>query len=243
MIVRVFILMTICGLLSCLPLCSNPDYVHIPDPSFRQYCLEQFDSDQDGRISYEEAADAEVIVCSHRGICSLEGIQYFTSLKVLECNENQLTSIDLSGNTQLERLSCRDNKLTSLELRGNKELVHLICGKNQLRTLDLKTNVNLEYLLCAMNRLESLDISHCRNLVFLWCWKNNLQVLYLEGNPQLKTLNCTRNYLKKLDINTNRNLHFVDCSQNPYLKELYTAKRQKFIEMKKDDHTELHTAG
>lgn len=114
----------------CVTSCDKNGYVQIPDPAFNQYCLEHFDTDNDRKINYAEADSVQIMVCNHRGIESLEGIAYFTSLRILECNQNQLTSLDLSANRKLERLSCRSNRLTSLDLSGNRELVHLICGKN-----------------------------------------------------------------------------------------------------------------
>ena len=60
-----------------------------------------------------------------------------TALKNLDCEYNQLTSLDVSSNTELSKLECNDNRLTSLDLTGCSALQYLECDNNQLTELDL----------------------------------------------------------------------------------------------------------
>ena len=46
-------------------------------------------------------------------------IGYFTALERLECNNNQLTSLDISNNTALKYMSCYSNQLSSLDVSKN----------------------------------------------------------------------------------------------------------------------------
>ena len=74
----------------------------IPDPVFRTYVLENFDTDRDGKISSEEA-DAVLVIDLGReeptdtpGIKSLEGVEYFKNLRELIGAFHPLTSLRLS---------------------------------------------------------------------------------------------------------------------------------------------------
>ncbi len=74
-----------------------------------------------------------------------------TALTYLDCDENQLTSLDVSGNTALTDLDCDDNQLTSLDVSKNTALTYLDCDDNQLTSLDVSKNTALEELYCYNN--------------------------------------------------------------------------------------------
>ncbi|MCK9310123.1 MAG: leucine-rich repeat domain-containing protein, partial [Candidatus Cloacimonetes bacterium] len=76
--------------------------IHIPDPNFKRYCIKNFDVNNDGEISIEEALKIRHIDCCGLNIKSLEGIGNFHNLKKLHCDENKLTSLDLSNNLLLQ---------------------------------------------------------------------------------------------------------------------------------------------
>ena len=118
----------------------------IPDPVFRTYVLDNFDTDRDGKISRKEA-DAVLAIdlgrlCAELGPAteSLAGIEYFKNLKQLICNGNTLAELDLSQNTRLTELNCWDNPLPALNLSKNTELVKLNCNYTALAELDLTQN-------------------------------------------------------------------------------------------------------
>lgn len=53
----------------------------------------------------------------------------FSSLTVLECSENKLTSLNVSSNASLVFLCCKYNRLTYLDVSNNTKLEDLICDK------------------------------------------------------------------------------------------------------------------
>lgn len=65
-----------------------------------------------------------------------------TALEVLNCFENQLSSLDLSGVTALKELGCSNNKLRSLNVSKNKVLEALSCDDNV--TIIGKANTKLQ---------------------------------------------------------------------------------------------------
>ena len=148
------------------------------------------------------------------GITDLTGIEDFTALTELSCDDNQLTSLDLSGNPLLEVLWCTGNQLTSLDLSGNPLLEELGCENNQLTSLDLSGNPVLEEFYCDSNQLTSLDLSGNPLLEELYCGDNQLTSLDLSGNPLLVYLWCNNNQLTSLDLTSNTVLEGLDCSNN-----------------------------
>ncbi len=85
---------------------------NFPDESFRAYVSDSFDANGDGVLSAEEIACVTEIDVHDCGISDLTGIEHFSSLMSLNCDGNQLTSLDLSSNTALATLSCTGNTYT-----------------------------------------------------------------------------------------------------------------------------------
>ena len=133
-------------------------FVQFEDENFKAYCVENFDSDGDGKVSYAEAKVVTNIDVCNKGISSLKGIESFTNLTYLSCfsnpfssSSNQLTSLDVSKNTALTVLKCYSNRLTSLDVSQNTALKQLWCSSNQLTSLDVSKNTALELLYCNSN--------------------------------------------------------------------------------------------
>ena len=207
---------------------------NFPDANFRTV-VKEYDTDKDENLSRVEIEAVKEIKCYHKDIRSLTGIEYFTALQTLKCYSNQLTSLDISGNTALksldcaknqlaaldvsqntalESLDCADNQLTTLDVSRNTALESLDCAKNQLTTLDVSQNTALESLNCADNQVTSLDISQNTALEYLICASNKLTALNVSGNATLKFLNCESNELTALDVNRNTALNTLNCRNN-----------------------------
>ncbi len=206
-----------------------------PDPVFRAYVLENFDTDQDGALSDEEIAAVNSINVESMGIESLNGVGMFSELKNLNCRDNHLTELDLSANEKINSLECGYNRLTSLDLSHNPELTGigvrdnqltmldvsclpglktLGCGGNQLVSLDLSHNHALRDLYCWGNRLTELDVSECKDLQQLFCYNNQLKNLDLCNLSNLRNFNCDNNQLTSLDLSANTQLETFVCDWN-----------------------------
>ena len=195
-----------------------PDYtnanVPFEDANFKAYCVENFDRNGDGEISYEEALLVTCIHCNNSNIQSLSGIECFTNLTYLYCSSNHLTSLDVSHNTQLRDLHCDDNQLTSLEVSHNTSLISLRCHLNQLTSLDVSHNTKLTDLYCYSNQLNSLDVNNCTKMTSLWCYSNQLTNLDVSHNTKLTDLYCYSNQLTCLDVSHNTALTSLLCNSN-----------------------------
>ncbi len=195
----------------------------------------KIDTNNDGQIQVSEALLIKYLNVSLAGISSVIGINEFinlkyfncdnnqltslnvsslTNLQLLICNNNQLTSVNVSGLTNLQRLECISNQLTSLNVSGLTNLQILECSYNQLTSLNLSGLTNLQILECSYNQLTSLNLSYSTNLVHLICNDNQLSSLNVSGLTNLQYLYCNNNQLPSLNVSGLTNLFNFDCSGN-----------------------------
>ena len=158
--------------------------------------------------------DIESMHVHGKRIKSLQGIEYFKNLKILDCHDNQLTELDLGQNTKLETLDCYDNQLTELGLGQNTELETLDCHDNQIRSLDLSALGELKKLGVSGNSLTALDLSQNSLLKCLYCQNNQLKELELQANTDLIELDCGNNQLTELDLGQKTKLEMLDCNHD-----------------------------
>ena len=189
------------------------DNTNFPDANFRTV-VKKFDTNQDSSLSDTEIAAVKKIKCSNKGITNLKGIEYFTSLNILWCTDNQLTALDVSENTALTELYCNANQLTSLDVSKNTALTKLYCYNNQLTTLDVNKNTALTDLACKSNQLTALDVSKNTALTYLDCYANQLTTLDVSKNTALTYLDCYANQLTTLDVSKNTALTELYCNAN-----------------------------
>ena len=189
------------------------DEENFPDANFRNYLLSR-PYGTDGVLTDEEIAGITSIYVSYENIADLTGIEHFTALRTLECNGNQLTSLDVSQNTALKRLDCGFNQLAALDVSHNTALERLDCYSNQLAALDVSHNTALTTLMCDRNQLTALDVSHNTALKRLDCYSNQLAALDVSHNTALERLDCYSNQLAALDVSQNTALKRLACSNN-----------------------------
>ncbi len=186
-----------------------------------------WDTNSDGKLSPAEAAAVDIIYLRSEvewdngrliglgDIVSLEGIEYFTGLEYLDCNGNQLSTLDVSDNSSLITLNCGVNPLSTINISKNTALQTLSCQYTQLNTLDISNNGALINLSLSDNNLTSLDLSNNGALKSLYLGYNNLTSLDLSKTIELAFLDCSNNQLTSLDISNCDMLYSMSCSNNP----------------------------
>ena len=176
------------------------------------------DPEDIAKIKEEVAGITELDVSdvqNNGGLTSLKGIEYFSSLEVLDCSDNNLTTLDVSGCTALTELSCYNNSLTTLDVSHNTALRKLWCYNNNLTTLDVSGCTALTELYCGGNNLSTLDVSANTALDYLFCYNNSLTTLDVSHNTALRKLWCYNNNLTTLDVSNNTALKHMLCFYNP----------------------------
>ena len=177
------------GIAYQLPLLQYPPNIvaaylsSFPDENFRNALKEQGIGNfyTTPYITFEDVDNTKKLDVSWKDIASLTGIQYFTALETLYCQDNQLTALDVSKNTALKTLNCSYNQLTSLDLSKNTALKTLNCSYNQLTSLDLSKNTALVLLWCFDNQLTSLDVSMNKNLLDMIFFSNQIQGVNMDN--------------------------------------------------------------
>ena len=256
------ILLLCCMVLTLLPTAAFAaddvviDETNFPDEGFRQYVKDKFDTNKDDTLSADEIAEAKEISVEGKPITSFKGIEYFTALTNLECSRTKLTSLDtshnkklgylrcnyipdlttlnVSQNTELKVLYCNDNALADLNLTNNSALETLECGDNELTTLDLSKNTELKYFGCFNSKLSSLDLTNNTNLEELYFCGNNVSNIDVSENTKLKFLHLFGNQLITLDTSKNSNLQRLWVYTNP-LTSMYLGDSGSTMEVKFDN--------
>lgn len=194
----------------------GPQYTLIPDLNFEKklIALGHDSGTPDGKVLTDKINKITILNVSSSSITNLTGIQDFVSLKTLYCNQNGLTSLDITKNIALTTLDCQVNQLTTIDVSKNLTLTFLNCNSNKLNSLNLSKNVNLTSLACSFNQLTMLDISKNVDLKTLICMNNKLSTLELSINVDLNQIYCSANQLTTLDISKNVALKEFFCNSN-----------------------------
>ncbi|ECC1681069.1 TPA: LapB repeat-containing protein [Listeria innocua] len=187
---------------------------YFPDNNLAKAVAEKMNKNVDESVTVEELAKITELDARSQGIEDSTGIEYLTGLEILNLDDNQLKSIDVSKNLALEELTCDNNELTQLDVSQNTALEYLYCPRNQLTKLDVSNNSALRYLACDVNQLTNLDVSRNPALTNLGCTKNQLTDLDVSKNPNLNTLVCSDNQLANLDVSQNQALEYLTCDNN-----------------------------
>ena len=194
----------------------NPNlYTYIPDQNFEQELINLgYDNLIDQYVLTSDISGVTDLFLNGIGVSDLTGVEDFSSLTILECEFNQLSSLDLSQNSNLTSLNCSNNQLTTLDVSQNSNLTSLSCQYNQLTNLNINGLSNLLDLNCEVNQLTSLDVSQNPNLFLLHCYDNQLTTLIVNGANNLVDLHCSNNQLTTLDLSNNIALNTLNCSMN-----------------------------
>ena len=200
---------------------SYAQTVQIPDPVFKKQLVNniKINTNSDTVISIEEARAVDTLILNNyriTAIKSLEGIEAFKNIKVLDIQHNALDSLDLSQNLNLVKLNCSHNRLTSLIVSHLVKLMHLHVSANRLTHLEVSQLPLLETLEVGRNKLSALDISHNPKLKVLYAPVNELTSINTGANPDLEELDLTLNHLSILDLTQNLKIKSLSLNQNTF---------------------------
>lgn len=138
----------------------------------------------------------------------------YGSLIILDCDNNQISDLNVTGYKLLKSIDCKSNRLKSLNMSGCKSLQKLECDNNQLSNLNLDGCQNLEILSCCNNQLKKLNLNSCIALREIQCVYNQLRDLNVNNCSKLEELICFKNQIRFLDLNSCPKLVELDCYSN-----------------------------
>ncbi len=166
------------------------DWVQFSDENFSRYLIINCDSNSDGHISIEEALEVKEIDLSqfttYFPIRSLDGIEHFSNLEKLRCNSHLTGELNLSSNLALVEVDCSNNNLEGIDLTGCSDIETLNISNNPLRTLDISDLTSLKELTADNCKyLTALDLSNNTALTNLSMRYNGLSDIDLRNNTSL----------------------------------------------------------
>ncbi|MDR0893400.1 MAG: Ig-like domain-containing protein [Mediterranea sp.] len=233
----------------------NDELVPIPDILFRNRLRINFDKDNDGLLTKEEAKLVTAVDCNNYvfpdyvKITSAEGIEYFENLESLDISWNKLSKLDVSKNPKLTTLTCRGNNADLVLVFKNVE------QKKQMTSLDMDATTKIEYVEAIPDE-EVVPIEDANFLAFLirnfdtdgdeklskteakaveeifypGAAKGVTPLTSLRGIEYftgLKVLRCAANALTSLDLSNNLELTKLVCTNNKQLSSLDISKNTK----------------
>ncbi|MBW1296017.1 hypothetical protein [Aquimarina litoralis] len=166
-----------------------------------------------------------------KNINDLTGIEDFVALTYLNCNGNNLTTIDITKNIQLTYFNAAQNNISTVDLSNNTLLETLYLFSNDLSAIDLSNNTALKQLYIQRNtNLPNFDISNNILLEEIDCSETNITTLNTKNNTLLRNLEANDSPLSSLDLSTNTalellrlfttNITVLDLTNNINLTEL-----------------------
>ncbi len=189
---------------------------YVPDNNFEQALIDLgYDIVLDNYVHTPNINAVTSLDVSSKSISDLTGIEDFVALLSLTCNNNNLTSLDVSENLVLRGLYCSYNDLPSLNVSNNPDLRNLYCNNNiRLTSLDVSNNEGLAELQCNGNNLYSLTMSAINSLYSLQCYDNDLTSINVSSHTNLYSLVCDNNDLASINITNNTNLRYLVINDN-----------------------------
>jgi hypothetical protein len=170
-------------IISCFPLLVAGQYTFVPDDNFEQALINLgYDFLLDDNVETTAIDTISYLAINGLGISDLTGIEDFISLSELFCYSNQLSSLNLSNNTQLFEVSCSNNQLTYIDIRNGN-------------------NPGLWYFQSINNpELDCIDVDDLAWANINWS-KDSWTTFSLSCTPtDIKDYNGKRRLIKILDI-------------------------------------------
>ena len=106
-----------------IPINIFGQYTNVPDANFELALLNLgYDFVIDGVVETSAIDTITELYINNENIADLTGIEDFIALKSLFCYNNNLSTLNLSNNTQLFEVTCSGNNLISIDLRNGNNL-------------------------------------------------------------------------------------------------------------------------
>lgn len=132
---------------------------YFPDAKFRQYILDNIDTNKDKKLSASEISAVTKIDITGLGVANLKGIERFTSLTELYVSGNKLKTVNLTKNTKLTSLNLSKNSLSgTLNLSKCTKLQTVMYSNNSLTKVTMpakKYLKNLDYVDASYNKFTT----------------------------------------------------------------------------------------
>ena len=172
---------------------------YVPDDNFELALTIYDDVPNDNYVPTSNIDVLEELNLSNKNITDLTGIEDFINLKTIDVSNNELDSLNLTYNTALSGINCANNKLFKIELSGDTEVLEKIfslnISSNKFNEFDWSAFSLLHILDVSSNSFTDLDLSKNESLTNLNCSSNQLLTLNLKNgfNGSLGVMDASSN--------------------------------------------------
>lgn len=141
-------------------------------------------------------------------------LSYFPNLERLRSNFQNISHINLKGNSALTTLTLTNSNLSSIDLSECPNIEELNVSYNNLSKIDVSKCIKLTTITCNYNKIEELDINENQDLKYLYCISNKITKIDLSKNKKLISVVFNDNELTSLNLTTNSELRYIVCENN-----------------------------
>ena len=168
---------------------------------------------QGNKVTVKGNENWYIFSCENNELTSLN-VTNATLLKTLFCNQNSLSKLDISKNVELTDLDCSNNQLTALSTTNNSELLYLNCSDNEITSLTSTFyNKKIETIICNSNKLKTLPVG-ITSLKSLMCGYNEISKLNTSRMTLLEILTCPSNNMTEINFGAKDSLQILLMQDN-----------------------------
>lgn len=125
------------------------------------------------------------------------------AIRVLDVHENAIAgTIDCSAMSALSKVDVADNHLTSLILPKHSTVYEIDCSRNELTTLDVAGLSGLDELAASENKLTAIDLSGLTSMTSLYLYENELTTVDLSPCSSLESASVADNKITSIDLSS-----------------------------------------
>jgi hypothetical protein len=166
--------------------------------------------------SNEEIKKVTEIHCNSKWIASIEGLEKFIHIEMLNISDNQLTAFDFSPFKNLIKIDCSLNPLTRINLLENtilEEICYYGLRGNFIKKIDFSGNPNLKKIIGGQDGIIEIDL--CKNeeieevIVSL---SSDLRDINLSNCRKLKKIKLMGVTIPYVDLTNNNELNHVQIN-------------------------------
>lgn len=197
---------------------------NFPDDAFCEYLADNFDTDEDGKLSEEEIDEVKDLELKNLyEMKSVEGIELLTSLQSLAISDSHIENLDLSGCKSLKSLVCQDNReMKKLNVSGCESIEEIMCGGEKISS-DL----------IFESHLQEINISGCKNLKKLNIeYSDCLTALNFQGCESLTELKASHcKNMERFDLSDCKSLVIIEADYCEHLSELLLPRSGQLMKL------------
>ena len=137
------------------------------------------------------------------------------TLQYLYAPTNELTTIDLTKNTELVEVELSNNRFENIDLSGNAKLKNLTLTNNKISSIDLSKNTELAKININQNPINAVDFTANNNLKSIYALNCGLtDVKFGNNNTPRLYLSLNNNNLATLDVSMLTGLETLNVNNN-----------------------------